>query len=223
MFEYFASMCDAMPAQARDGGSLLDITVLEPYGVIGAIVPFNWPPIHTASKLAPALAVGNAVVIKPPEQAPLSAMRVVEVVQSVLPDDVVHIVPGTGRIGALLAGYPLIGKISFTGSPVTGAAVIKTAADSLTPTLMELGGKDPFLIFGDADPDLTRPWAIEGGLFNQGEACTSASRVLVQADIYDEVARRSGDAVTRLRVGNGTDSGTHCASRGRRSSARSFR
>ncbi|WP_328504680.1 aldehyde dehydrogenase family protein [Streptomyces sp. NBC_00457] len=209
IFEFFASLCDSMPGQVNDGGSLLDITVLEPYGVIGAIVPFNWPPIHTASKLAPALAVGNAVVIKPPEQAPLSALRMVEIIQSVLPDDVVHIIPGTGSIGSQLAGHPLVGKISFTGSPTTGVSVIKTAADNLTPTLMELGGKDPFIIFEDADLDQALPWAIEGGLFNQGEACTSASRVLVHADIYDEVARRYGDAVKRLRVGNGADLGTH--------------
>lgn len=209
IFEFFASLCDSMPGQVNDGGSLLDITVLEPYGVIGAIVPFNWPPIHTASKLAPALAVGNAVVIKPPEQAPLSAMRMVEIIQSVLPDDVVHIIPGTGSIGSQLAGHPLVGKISFTGSPATGVSVIKTAADNLTPTLMELGGKDPFIIFEDADLDLALPWAIEGGLFNQGEACTSASRVLVHADIYDDVARRYGNAVKRLRVGNGVDPGTH--------------
>jgi len=209
LFEFFASMCDAMPGQVNDGGSVLDITLLEPYGVIGAIVPFNWPPIHTASKLAPALAVGNAVVIKPPEQAPLSALRLVEIIQSILPDDVVHIVPGTGRIGALLAGHSFVGKVSLTGSPTTGTAVIKTAADNLTPTLMELGGKDPLIIFEDADLDSTLPWAVEGGLFNQGEACTAASRVLVHADIHDEVARRYAEAVTRLRVGDGADPSTH--------------
>ena len=175
IFELFASLCQAMPNQVRDSGSTLDVTVLEPYGVIGAIVPFNWPPIHTASKLAPALAVGNAVVLKAPEQAPLSVLRLVEIIQSVLPDDVVHIVPGTGRIGAALAGHPLVGKVSFTGSPTTGAAVIKTAADNLTPTLMELGGKNPFIIFEDADLDSALSWAVEGGFFNQGEACTAAS------------------------------------------------
>ncbi|MFJ9154848.1 aldehyde dehydrogenase family protein [Streptomyces sp. NPDC102270] len=88
IFEYFASLCDSMAGQVNDGGSLLDITVLEPYGVIAAIVQFNWPPIHTASKPAPALAVDNAVVIKPPEQAPLSSLLMVEIIQSVLPDDV---------------------------------------------------------------------------------------------------------------------------------------
>ncbi|MEU0510863.1 aldehyde dehydrogenase family protein [Amycolatopsis sp. NPDC006125] len=209
IFELFASLCEAMPNQVRDAGSTLDITTLEPYGVVAAIVPFNWPPLHAAGKLAPALAVGNAVVIKPPEQAPLSVLRVVEIAQSILPDDVVHVVPGTGRIGARLAAHELVGKISFTGAPSTGTAVIKTAADNLTPTLMELGGKNPFIVFDDADLDSALPWAIEGGFFNQGEACTAASRVLVQAGVHDEVARRYAEAVPRLRVGDGADPGTH--------------
>ncbi len=209
IFELFASLCEAMPNQVRDAGSILDVTVLEPYGVIGAIVPFNWPPLHAAGKLAPALAAGNAVVIKPPEQAPLSVLRVAELVQSVLPDDVVHVVPGTGKVGAALAGHKLVGKISFTGAPATGTAVIKTAADNLTPTLMELGGKNALVLFDDADLDSALPWAVEGGFFNQGEACTAASRVLVHADLYDEVARRYAAAVKRLKVGNGADAGTH--------------
>ncbi|MGZ0199444.1 aldehyde dehydrogenase family protein [Streptomyces sp. RM1] len=209
IFELFAGLCEVMPNQVRDAGSTLDITTLEPYGVIAAIVPFNWPPLHAAGKLAPALAAGNSVVIKPPEQAPLSVMRVVELAQSVLPDDVVHIVPGTGKVGAQLAGHKLVGKISFTGAPTTGTAVLKTAADNLTPALMELGGKNPFIIFDDADLDSALPWAIEGGYFNQGEACTAASRVLVHSSVYDEVAQRLAQAVTRLRVGNGADPATH--------------
>ncbi|MBU3864979.1 aldehyde dehydrogenase family protein [Streptomyces sp. 4503] len=209
IFELFASLCEVMPNQVRDAGATLDVTTLEPYGVIAAIVPFNWPPLHTAGKLAPALAAGNAVVIKPPEQAPLSVMRVLEIAQSVLPDDVIHILPGLGKVGAHLAGHKLVGKISFTGAPTTGSAVLKTAADNLTPTLMELGGKNPFVIFEDADLDSALRWAVEGGYFNQGEACTAASRVLVQRSIYDEVARRLAQAVTRLRVGNGADHSTH--------------
>ncbi|WP_413810766.1 aldehyde dehydrogenase family protein [Streptomyces sp. OE57] len=209
IFELFASLCEVMPNQVRDAGSTLDITTLEPYGVIAAIVPFNWPPLHTAGKLAPALATGNAIVIKPPEQAPLSVMRVVEIAQSILPDDVIHILPGLGPVGAHLAAHKLIGKISFTGAPTTGSAVLKTAADNLTPTLMELGGKNPFLIFEDADLESTLRWAIEGGYFNQGEACTAASRVLVHHSIHDQVAQRLAQAVTRLRVGNGTDPSTH--------------
>ncbi|WP_116201328.1 aldehyde dehydrogenase family protein [Amycolatopsis circi] len=209
IFDLFAGLCEAMPGQVRDAGSTLDITTLEPFGVVAAIVPFNWPPLHAAGKFAPALAVGNAVVVKPPEQAPLSVLKVIELAQSVLPDDVVHAVPGTGRVGALLAGHRLVGKISFTGAPTTGAAVLRTAADNLTPTLMELGGKNPFLIFEDADLGSAIPWAVEGGFFNQGEACTAASRVLVHADVHDEVAARLAAAVRRLRVGNGAEAGTH--------------
>lgn len=199
IFELFASLCEVMPGQVRDSGSMLDVTVREPFGVIGAIVPFNWPPLHTAGKLAPALAAGNAVVIKPPEQAPLSVLRVVELIQSVLPDDVVHAVTGPGAIGARLAGHKLVGKVSFTGAPTTGQAVIRTASENLTPTLLELGGKNALVIFDDADLDSALRWAVEGGYFNQGEACTAASRVLVHADLHDEVARRLAAAVSALR------------------------
>jgi acyl-CoA reductase-like NAD-dependent aldehyde dehydrogenase len=209
IFDLFAALCEVMPNQVRDAGSTLDITTLEPYGVIGAIVPFNWPPLHTAGKLAPALAVGNAIVIKPPEQAPLSVLKVAELAQAVLPDDVVHVVPGTGPVGAHLAGHELVGKISFTGAPTTGTAVLKTAADNLTPTLMELGGKNPFLIFADADLDSAITWAVEGAFFNQGEACTAASRILVHVDVHDVVADRLAAAVRKLRVGRGADAGTH--------------
>ncbi|WP_208759114.1 aldehyde dehydrogenase family protein [Microbispora triticiradicis] len=209
IFEMFAGLCEAIPSQARDSGSMIDITLREPFGVIGAIIPFNWPPLHTAGKLAPALAAGNAVVIKPPEQAPLSVMRVAEIAQSILPDDVVHIVPGTGAVGARLAGHKLVGKVSFTGAPTTGQAVIRTAAENLTPTLLELGGKNALVIFEDADLDSAVPWAVEGGYFNQGEACTAASRVLVHVDRYEEVVRRLTAAVNRLKVGDGADAGTH--------------
>lgn len=208
--QMFGSLCEAMPGSVRDSGDMLDITMLEPYGVVAGIVPFNWPPVHTGGRpLAPALAVGNAVVIKPPEQAPLSVLRTAELVASVLPDDVVHVLPGPGATGARLAGHPLVGKISFTGAPTTGVAVIKTAADNLTPAVMELGGKNPFVIFEDADLDSALPWAVEGAYFNAGQACTAASRVLVHASIYDEVAERYGAAVERLRVGPGSDPATH--------------
>jgi acyl-CoA reductase-like NAD-dependent aldehyde dehydrogenase len=206
-FEMFASLSEAIPGGGvRDQGSILDVSLLEPFGVVGGIVPFNWPPVHTAGRpLAPALAVGNAVVIKPPEQAPLSALRVMEIVASVVPDDVVHVVPGGGATGAALAAHPLIRKLTFTGSPSTGSAVLKALADNLTPATMELGGKNPFLIFADADLDLAVSWALEAGFFNSGEACSAASRVLVEASVYDAVVEKYARAVSRLRVGPGTD------------------
>jgi acyl-CoA reductase-like NAD-dependent aldehyde dehydrogenase len=209
VFEFFGSAVVSMPNYLRDQGFVLDMTLLEPYGVIGAIIPFNWPPIHTAGKVAPALAAGNAVVIKPPEQAPLAILRLVELMRDVLPDDVVHVVPGGPDVGAALSAHPLIGKLSFTGSPVTGRSVIRAAADNLTPTLMELGGKNGLIIFDDADLNLAVAGAVEGGYFNQGEACSAASRIIVHSSRYDEVVQRLAAATARLRVGDGADPATH--------------
>jgi acyl-CoA reductase-like NAD-dependent aldehyde dehydrogenase len=209
VFEFFGSADEAMPNYVRDQGFVLDVTVLEPYGVIGAIIPFNWPPIHVAGKVAPALAAGNAVVIKPPEQAPLTILRLVELIADVLPDDLVHVVPGGPEVGARLAAHPGVGKVSFTGSPNAGRAVIRTAAENLTPTLMELGGKNGLIIFDTADLDLAVAGAVEGGYFNQGEACSAASRILVQRGRYDEVVERLARATERLVVGDGADPGTH--------------
>ncbi len=208
IFEYFGSLVEVLPSQARDYGPVFDVTTLEPFGVIAGIVPFNWPPIHTAGKTAPALAVGNAIVLKPPEQAPSAVLRMAELIQSVLPDDLLHVVPGGGAVGAALAGHPLVGKVSFTGSPHTGSAVLRTAADNLTPTLMELGGKNPLLIFEDADLNEALLAAVDGGFFNQGEACTAASRILVQNSIFDQFAATLAGAVSRLRVGDGADPAT---------------
>jgi betaine-aldehyde dehydrogenase len=208
IFEYFGSLVETIPSHARDHGQVLDVTTLEPYGVIAAIVPFNWPPIHTAGKLAPALAVGNAVVLKPPEQTPSVVLRMVELIQTVLPDDVVHVVAGGAAVGAALAAHPLVGKVSFTGSPGTGSAVMRIAADNLTPVLMELGGKNPLVVFDDANLDDALLAAIDGGFFNQGEACTAASRLLVQDTIYAEFTERIATATSRLRVGAGDDPDT---------------
>ncbi|MET8828058.1 aldehyde dehydrogenase family protein [Streptomyces sp. NPDC004610] len=208
-FELFAGLTHDLPGSVRDSGYALDVTSLQPFGVIGGIIPFNWPPIHTAGKTAPALAAGNAVVLKPPEQAPLTVMRLAGIIQSVLPDDVVHVVPGKGSVGAALAGHPLVRKLSFTGAPTTGSAVLRTAATHLTPTLMELGGKNPLVIFEDADLDAAVAGAVEGGYFNQGEACTAASRLLVHRSVHDEVVHRLGRAVAGLRVGRGLDEATH--------------
>jgi betaine-aldehyde dehydrogenase len=212
IFEYFGSLVEVLPSQARDYGPVFDVTTLEPFGVIAGIVPFNWPPIHTAGKTAPALAVGNAIVLKPPEQTPSVVLRMVELIQSVLPSDLakdlVQVVPGAGTVGAALAGHPLVGKVSFTGSPQTGSAVLRTAADNLTPTLMELGGKNPLLVFDDADLREALLAAIDGGFFNQGEACTASSRILVQDTIFAEFESRLATAVSRLRVGDGADPAT---------------
>ena len=209
IFEMFSQYAAETPSAARDHGHAIDVTTLVPYGVVGAIIPFNWPPIHTAGKIAPAIAVGNTVVIKPPEQAPLTVLRMVELIASVLPPDVVVAVPGKGPTGAALAGHPLVRKLSFTGAPTTGTQVIKTAADNLTPTVMELGGKNALVVFDDADLDGAVESALAGGYYNSGEACTAASRLVVHRSVHDEVVTRLSAGVKKLVVGNGAAPDTH--------------
>lgn len=210
LFDYFGGLAGKMPGEFFDTGMVYGGTVLEPYGVVGAILPFNWPPIHTAGKVAPALAVGNAIVVKPPEQTPLTVMRILDIVRDVVPEGVVQIVAGHGPIaGAALAAHPLISKLSFTGATGTGAAVVKLAAGNSTPTLLELGGKNAVIGMADADIDLLVSWAVEAGYFNQGEACTAGSRLLLHRSIHDEVVEKLSVAVRQLKVGDGMETSTH--------------
>jgi acyl-CoA reductase-like NAD-dependent aldehyde dehydrogenase len=209
-FEFYGGLADKVPGHAFDLGPIAGHTVHEPYGVVGGIIPFNWPPIHTAAKSAPALAAGNTVVLKPPEQDPLTIMRIVELLEDVLPPDVLQVVPGRGpAAGQALAAHPLVERLSFTGSTATGRAVLKLAADALTPATLELGGKNPMVVFADADLDAAVRGAVEGAFFNQGEACTAASRLLVEEPVHDEFVNRMAAAVGRLRVGDGRDPATH--------------
>ncbi len=208
-FEFFGGLADkALDASVRLGP--IDARLVqEPYGVVAGVIPFNWPPIHTAAKAAPALAAGNTVVLKPPEQAPLTILRIVELLQEVLPPDVVSVVPGAGAVGDALVSHPLVGKISFTGSPFTAQHVLRAAAAHLTPSVLELGGKCPLIVLDDADLGLALGGIIEGAFFNQGEACTAVSRLLVHESRYREVLDRLAVAVPRLRLGDGCDPRTH--------------
>ena len=148
--------------------------------------------------------------MKPGEQAPLALMRIVELVQSILPPNVVQVVPGLGpEVPSSIVEHPLVRMVSFTGSTPAGAAVGKTAAPSITPTVMELGGKNAFIIFEDADLDRAVRDAIEGAFFNKGEACTAASRLLVHRSIYDRYVEKLAAGVEKLRAGDGMDASTH--------------
>lgn len=209
-FDYYAGLADKLHGEFYPGGPIDSYTLLEPYGVVGAIVPFNWPPIHTGGKIAPAIAVGNTVVLKPPEQAPSCVLRIVEILQDVFPTDVVQAVPGTGAgAGNALASHPLVRRLSFTGSPETARHVVRAAAENFTGTLLELGGKNPILVFADADLDMAAQAAVEGSFFNQGEACTAASRVLVHDSIVESFIERYIARVARLVVGDPLVPGTH--------------
>jgi acyl-CoA reductase-like NAD-dependent aldehyde dehydrogenase len=201
IFRFFGSLVDKLPTDFYDKGAIYASTYLEPVGVVGEIIPFNWPPIHTGGKLAPALAVGNTVVLKPSEQAPLTVIRIVELLNTVLPEDVLHVVPGTGqRVGQPLAAHPKVRLVSFTGSTGAGAAVAGAAAKNITPAVLELGGKDALVVFDDADLDPAVKIALEGGFYNKGEACTATSRILVQAGVYDAFVARLTEATLAVQA-----------------------
>ena len=209
-FDYFGGIAGKLPGDWWDAGPVQAASFLEPYGVVGAIIPFNWPPIHTAGKAAPALAAGNTIVIKPPEQTPLTVLRIVELAAEELPADVIQVVPGAGATaGAALAAHPLVGKLSFTGATATGAAVVRAAAANTTLVFLELGGKNAAIVLDDADLDLAAAAIVEGAFYNKGEACTALSRVLVTPARHDELVATLATAVGRLQVGAGTTPGVH--------------
>ena len=149
-FDYFGGLADTLHGEILDQGPIEARIVLEPYGVVAAILPFNWPPIHFSKKCAPAIAAGNTVVIKPGEQAPLTVLRLVELVNEVLPPGVINAVSGI-EAGAALAGHRDVTRITFTGATATGRKVLHTAAENLTFATMELGGKNALLVLADAD------------------------------------------------------------------------
>ncbi|KXL48813.1 hypothetical protein M433DRAFT_62913 [Acidomyces richmondensis BFW] len=210
VFRFFASICDKLPSEFYDRGSMYATVLYEPYGVCCGILPFNWPPIHTGGKVAPALAAGNTMILKPGEQAPLTVIRIVEILQTVLPEDVVQFVPGFGtEVPQALVSHDLVKMVSFTGSTAAGSAVAKSASASITPVVLELGGKNAFIVFEDADFDLAVRDALDGAFFNKGEACTATSRLLIQKGLYDKFVAKLAAGVQCIRAGNGMDPKTH--------------
>jgi acyl-CoA reductase-like NAD-dependent aldehyde dehydrogenase len=203
-FDYYAGIADTVPGQIIDQGPIEARVTYEPYGVVAAILPFNWPPIHFSKKCAPALAVGNTVVIKPGEQAPLTVLRLAELANEVLPPGVINVVSGVGA-GPALVAHPRIERISFTGSTATGRKVMADAAKNLTFATMELGGKNALLVLDDADLDRAVDVAIEGMFYNQGAACTSTSRIVIEEPLYDEFVHRFVRATAQLAVGDPLD------------------
>ncbi len=209
-FEFFGGLVGNLPSDFYELGAINAEVFLEPYGVVAGIIPFNWPPLHTGAKIAPALAAGNTMVVKPGDQAPLSIMKIVEVAQSVLPEGVLELVVGPGiETGQALTSHPLVKKISFTGSDRSGRAVIKQSADNLTPCVMELGGKNAFIALDDCDLEQAVLTAFEGAFYNNGEACTATSRILVDRKICETFTQRFMALMDQLVVGDGMDPRTH--------------
>jgi acyl-CoA reductase-like NAD-dependent aldehyde dehydrogenase len=206
-YDYYAGLADTLHGEILDQGPIEARVIYEPYGVVAAILPFNWPPIHFTKKCAPALAAGNTVIVKPGEQAPLTVLRLVELANEVLPPGVINAVPGL-RAGPALSSHPHVERITFTGATETGRRVLRGAAENLTFATMELGGKNAVMVLADADLDRAVDVVVEGMFYNQGEACTSTARILVHESIHDAFLERFGAAVTRLVVGDGLDPAT---------------
>lgn len=195
---------ESTPASAKN----LHVSIREPYGVVGRIVPFNHPIKFAANALAAPLIAGNTVVVKPPEQSPLSAAILAEICRDVLPAGVVNIVTGTGMpTGDALVRHPSVKRIAFTGSVPTGLAIQRAAAESaIKHVTLELGGKNPLIAFPDNDPDKIAEAAIAGMNFAwQGQSCGSTSRLLLHESLYEPVLERLTDKVAALRLGDPLD------------------
>jgi acyl-CoA reductase-like NAD-dependent aldehyde dehydrogenase len=210
-FEYFAGWATKIEGETIPvPGPFFNYTLREPVGVCGAIIPWNFPLLMSAWKLAPALAAGNTVVLKPAEQTPLSALELGKLIlEAGFPPGVVNIVPGFGpTAGAALAGHTGIDKIAFTGSTDVGKIIAKTAADNLTKVSLELGGKSPNVIFADANLDQAVTATMMGIFFNQGQICCAGSRVFLQDEIKDEFLSRLSEKAGKIKIGDPTDKGT---------------
>jgi acyl-CoA reductase-like NAD-dependent aldehyde dehydrogenase len=183
---------------------VLNYTIREPVGVVGAIIPWNFPLLMAAWKVAPALACGNAVVLKPAEQTPLTALELAGIADAAgLPKGVLNVVPGFGAsAGAALVRHPDVDKIAFTGSTEVGKRIMAEAAPSLKKVSLELGGKSPNIVFEDADVDSAVRGAFNGIFYNAGQCCTAGSRLLVEESIHDSFMERLVERVDRLQPGD---------------------
>jgi phenylacetaldehyde dehydrogenase len=191
-----------------DGGAHHVYTVLEPVGVAALILPWNFPIMTAAHKLAPALAAGCTVVVKPAEQTPLTMLRLARLCgEAGLPDGVLNVLTGDGRVGAALVAHPGVAKVSFTGSTEVGRHVMAAAAPTTKRLTLELGGKSPNIIFADADLDAATVMAMRASFGHSGQMCTAGSRLLVQRSILDEMTARLAEATRRVPMGNGLDGG----------------
>src|SRR5258705_5095794 len=210
-FEYFAGWATKIEGETIPvPGQMFNYTLREPVGVCGQIIPWNFPLLMAAWKLAPALAAGNTVVLKPAEQTPVTAMELAKLIQEAgFPEGVVNVVPGYGETaGAALASHKGIDKIAFTGSTEIGKVIAKSAADNLTKVSLELGGKAPNIIFADADLDQAVNGAMMGIFFNQGQVCCAGSRLFVEEKIKEEFLGRFKEKAGRIKVGDPMDKAT---------------
>jgi acyl-CoA reductase-like NAD-dependent aldehyde dehydrogenase len=211
-FRYFAGWAtklegDTIPVSIPN---MFTYTLREPLGVVGQIIPWNFPLQMAAWKLAPALACGNTAILKPAEQTPLTALRLGELIlEAGIPEGVVNIVPGFGETaGAALAAHPDVDKIAFTGSTEVGKKILQASVGNLKKVTLELGGKSPDIIFPDADMKYAIRGAMNAIFFNQGQVCTAGSRLFVQQSVYEQVVSGLADAANKMKLGPGIEQAT---------------
>ena len=212
LFHYMAGwptkiLGDTTPISAP--GEYLSYTLREPVGVVGQIIPWNFPLLMAAWKLGPALATGCTVVLKPAEQTPLSALYLGELLlEAGLPGGVVNIVTGFGDAGAALSGHDDVDKVAFTGSTEVGKLIVGAAAGNLKKVSLELGGKSPNVVFADADLDAAVIGAANGIFFNHGQCCNAGSRLYIQDSAFDDVVAGVAEQAKKITVGSGLDANT---------------
>ena len=210
-FAYYADLAEELDARQDQALALPDARFSsrvrrEPVGVAGQIIPWNYPLLMAAWKVAPALAAGATCVLKPSELTPLTALELGAIAQEVgLPRGVLNIIPGLGAAGGALADHPGVDKLAFTGSVATGSKVMAAAARDIKAVSLELGGKSPFIVFDDADIEKAVEWILFGIFWNQGQVCSATSRLLVQAGIADRLLERLADEAAKIPIGSGLD------------------
>ncbi|MDC8784243.1 aldehyde dehydrogenase family protein [Roseateles koreensis] len=213
-FNYYASLCRSgaglgtAPVALPDPAFQADVS-FEPCGVVGLIVPWNFPMVTTAWKLAPALAAGCTVVLKPSDMTPLAEIALLRLIQQCgLPTGTVNMVCGGADVGVALTQHAGIAKISFTGSTAAGASIMRAAANRIQRVSLELGGKSAFIVLADADLDEAVSLAISGAFFNAGQMCSATSRILIEESVYAEFTRRFVERAAQLQTGDARDPAT---------------
>ena len=214
-FRFYASAIASIAGRSNPlGGSLLTYTLKEPVGVAGQIVPWNYPLMMTTWKLAPALAAGCSIVLKPDSATPLTALRLAELATEVgFPAGALNVVPGPGlTVGSHLVRHPGVDKIAFTGSTATGSEIMRLASDPIKRLTLELGGKSPNLVFLDAELDDAIPSSAWSIFYSAGQSCEARSRILVERPLYDDFVAKFAELAGRIRVGDPLDPETQMGS-----------
>jgi betaine-aldehyde dehydrogenase len=209
VFRYYASIADSEPGRLVDTGmpAVISRVVYEPVGVCALITPWNYPLLQISWKVAPALAAGNTVVIKPSEVTPLTTIRLVELLEEAgAGKGVVNLVLGTGpAVGSPLVSHPGVDLVSFTGGAATGKAILKAAADTVKRVTVELGGKNPNIVFADSDFDTVVDYALTAVFLHSGQVCSAGARLLVEESLHDALVEEVATRAERIKIGNGLD------------------